>query len=272
MPTVGSLFSGIGGLDLGLERAGFDVIWQCENDPYCRQVLATHWPDVPCHEDARTLSADTARPDLICGGFPCQPVSYAGSRLGAEDERWLWPAFARAIRLLRPRLALVENVSGLLSRGMGDVLGDLADLGYDTEWDRVAASDVGAPHRRQRVFIVAYADRRRRSEWAGDISEATRRHESAHSSAAAASYSDSAGRQALSQRNRQALAVFDSPPLGADLDRRDSARRHDWEIEPDVGRMADGVPARMDRLRTLGNAVVPQVAEAIGRRIVRRFY
>src|SRR5690242_18756815 len=156
MLTVGSLFSGIGGLDLGLERAGMRVLWQCESDPYCRAVLKKHWPHLRCFEDVQGIT-DCPRVDVLAGGFPCQPVSLAGARRGVADERWLWPEFARLIRLLRPRYALMENVPGLLvGGGMAEVLGDLAAVGYDAEWDCVAAAHVGAPHLRFRVFIVAY--------------------------------------------------------------------------------------------------------------------
>ena len=133
--TVGSLFSGIGGFDLGLERAGMRVVWQVENDAYCRKVLAKHWPDVPCYEDIHDCGAHNLEEvDVICGGFPCQPVSVAGKQLAQDDERWLWPEFARLVGELRPRHVFVENVPGILVRGLGDVLGDLAALGYDAEW------------------------------------------------------------------------------------------------------------------------------------------
>jgi DNA-cytosine methyltransferase len=200
MPTFGSLFAGIGGIDLGLERAGWDCRFQVEWDPYCQHVLAHHWPDVPRHGDihdvhgaghcvvadadsdgrdrlsgqgaqgdegtsrdgveGRRCSGCLPQVDLLAGGFPCQPFSNAGKRRGVEDERWLWPEFARLIGELRPRYVLVENVPGLLARhgGMGRVLGDLATLGYDAEWDSIPAAAVGAPHLRYRVWIVAYAN------------------------------------------------------------------------------------------------------------------
>ena len=131
--NVLSLFAGIGGLELGLERAGMTVVGQVEIDPYCRRVLAKHWPEVPRHDDVRTAvewwRGGDPRPvvDLVCGGFPCQPVSVAGQRLAQADPRWLWPAFHTVVRGLRPRYVLVENVPGLLAAGMGDVLGDLAE-------------------------------------------------------------------------------------------------------------------------------------------------
>jgi DNA (cytosine-5)-methyltransferase 1 len=157
--NVGSLFSGIGGLDLGLERAGMNVVWQSEIDPYACRVLAKHWPHVPNLGDVTTIDWSTVeRPDLICGGYPCQPFSLAGVRRGEDDPRHLWPHFRDAIRHLRPRFALLENVPGHLSLGFGRVLGDLAELGYDCEWDCIPAAAVGAPHLRYRVFVVAYAD------------------------------------------------------------------------------------------------------------------
>src|SRR5690606_17384107 len=134
--TVGSLFSGIGGLDLGLERAGMNVIWQSEIDPYASKVLAKHWPTVPNLGDITTIDwSRVERPDVICGGYPCQPFSLAGVRRGEHDDRHLWPYFADALRYLRPRYALLENVPGHLSLGFGRVLGDLAELGFDAEWD-----------------------------------------------------------------------------------------------------------------------------------------
>jgi len=159
--TIGSLFSGIGGLELGLEWAGLGpVLWQCECDPYCLAVLEKHWPNVRRYTDVRALDATVPVVDLICGGFPCPPVSVAGKQRAQADDRWLWPEFARVVRLLRPHYVIVENVPGLLTanRGtaFGDVLGSLAALGYDAEWHHIGACDVGAPQRRYRVFIVAW--------------------------------------------------------------------------------------------------------------------
>jgi site-specific DNA-cytosine methylase len=164
MTTFGSLFSGIGGIDLGLERAGMTVVWQSEIDPYACRVLAKHWPDVPNLGDITAIDwSSVERPDVICGGYPCQPFSLAGVRRGEDDPRHLWPHFRDAIRHLRPRFALLENVPGHLSLGFGRVLGDLAELGYDCEWDCIPAAAVGAPHQRDRVFIVAHSARGRES-------------------------------------------------------------------------------------------------------------
>jgi DNA-cytosine methyltransferase len=169
--NVLDLFSGIGGISarksrdavsLGLERAGMRTVAFCEIEPYCRAVLRKHWPNVPCYDDVRTLTADRLEqtellPDVICGGFPCQDISIAGKGAGIEGERsGLWKEYARIIGELRPRYVIVENVAALLGRGLGRVLGDLAALGYDAEWHCIPASAVGAPHRRDRLWLVAY--------------------------------------------------------------------------------------------------------------------
>jgi DNA (cytosine-5)-methyltransferase 1 len=162
MATIGSLFSGIGGLELGLERAtGAHTVWNCEMEEFCRKVLAKHWPDAAQYTDVREIDDTVERVDILCGGFPCQDLSVAGSRKGLAGERsGLWNEYARIIRLLRPRFVLVENVPALRTLvsddGLGRVLGDLAESGYDTEWDCVPAAAVGAPHVRDRIFILAW--------------------------------------------------------------------------------------------------------------------
>lgn len=160
-PTFGSLFAGIGGLDLGLERAGWRCSWSVEYDAECDLVLRKRFPDVRRYSDVTSIDwSELERVDALVGGFPCQPVSAAGRSLAQADPRWLWPSFARGIAALRPRLVGVENVPRLVvingGTAFADVLGDLARLGYDAEWDRLAAVDVGAPHLRSRVFVRAY--------------------------------------------------------------------------------------------------------------------
>ena len=161
MLTVLDLFSGIGGFSLGLERTGgFRTVAFCEIDPYCRKVLNKHWPEVPCYDDIRELRLPTEFADVVCGGFPCQDISTAGKGAGITGERsGLWVEMCRVIGEVRPRYAIVENVSALLGRGLGTVLGDLAQIGYDAEWHCIPASAVGAPHRRDRIWIVAYPGR-----------------------------------------------------------------------------------------------------------------
>lgn len=154
--TFGSICTGIGGLDLGLERSGMRALWMCEIDPFCRRVLAKHWPHVPCYEDLTKLGEGLPWADLLCGGFPCQPHSVAGKRKGKDDERNLWPECIRLVRLLRPRWCLFENVPGLLSTMFGQVCDELRGEGYEVWTLVLGADDVGAPHRRKRVWIIGH--------------------------------------------------------------------------------------------------------------------
>lgn len=161
---IGSLFSGIGGLELGVMSALADlgvaaeVSWQAEKDPYARAVLAKHWPQVHRYQDVRDVDEHAPPCDLVCGGFPCQDLSIAGKRVGLDGARsGLWSEFVRVIRVLRPRIVVVENVPELLAH-LGRVLGPLAALGYDATWDVFSAAEVGAPHLRERLFILAHAN------------------------------------------------------------------------------------------------------------------
>jgi len=274
MITVGSLFAGIGGLDLGLERAGMQVRWQVENNSYCIRVLEKHWPKVKRYGDIKQIKWAEVEPvDLICGGFPCQPVSVAGSQKGDKDDRWLWPEFLRAIREIRPKYAIVENVPGLLStdsgRLMGQVLGDLALCGYDAEWDCISAASVGAWHRRDRIFIVAYRKNTgvvgRFRFTADDTSsscegEVDTRRSGIHDEL-----------PTIPDTNTEGLEGLRPECKLSQVGKEESVGRGgQWVVEPDVGRVAHGVPSRVDRLKCLGNAVVPQVAELIGRLIVQQ--
>lgn len=223
MPTVGSLFSGIGGIELGLERAGHELIWQVESDEFCRHVLARHWPDVPRYGDVRSIDPQwLVRPEIVCGGFPCQDLSPVGRRAGlAGVKSGLWTEFARIVRHLRPDYVLVENVPGLLVRGLDRVLGDLADVGYDAEWDCLPARAFGAPHLRTRIWLLAYPRSRRHR-----LPEQT---------------------------------VFAGRGVPQPCPR--------WPDEPTLARVADGLPSGVEQRRALGNAVVPAIAEWIGRRL-----
>ena len=291
--NVLDLFSGIGGFSLGLERAGMRTVAFCEIDGYCQAVLRKHWPDVPVFGDVRELTAEVlanaqyvgwdARPkqrttigegqssegfvgqlakygepagcsiDLICGGFPCQDISVAGKGAGIEGSRsGLWSEYARIIGEVRPRYVIVENVAALLGRGLGRVLGDLAALGYDAEWHCIPASAIGAPHRRDRVWIVAYAAERgqRTNGWASG--------EARHADCGSKDVADTTG----------AFVEGQCPAIRIQKERGSFSGSSWWLTEPNVGRVAHGVPARVDRLRALGNAIVPQIAEIIGRAIM----
>jgi len=278
--TIGSLFSGIGGLDLGLERAGLGpVAWQAERDPFCRRVLAAHWPGVPCFNDVREVRHGRAEAvEIICGGFPCQPFSVAGNRLGTDDDRYLWPEFRRVVAALVPAWVVVENVPGLRTRGLCVVLDDLAALGFDAEWFDLRASDVGAPHRRERLFVVAHRDGatldRFRERLDGAMADARR----------GAVLADAEREHIQRCRGARDVACETSAPRGQG-DGGDSSGDADCDSCEGVGfpsgpladpwrgplptlcGSVDGVPDRLDRLAALGNAVVPAVAEMIGRAI-----
>jgi DNA (cytosine-5)-methyltransferase 1 len=270
------LFSGIGGFSLGLERAGMQTVAFCECEPYPRAVLAKHWPNVPCYDDVRTLTADRLAADgitvdVICGGFPCQDISTAGKGAGLAGERsGLWREYARLVGEIRPRYVVVENVSALLSRGLGTVLGDLAQVGYDAEWHCIPAAYVGAPHRRDRVWIVAYpngAPTQRGGVSGGVYAEHANTHgRSAYENELADSKCGGSPRQGGGNDSCDSATQGE----GEAIEPFNGRFRDFWRVEPSVGRVANGVPKRMDRLKALGNAVVPQVVELIGRAIMNQ--
>lgn len=384
MIRVGSLFSGIGGIELGLERTGgFRTIWFVEKDPYCQIILGKHWPEIPIYGDIRQLDfSRLQQPDMLTGGFPCQPLSVAGKRKGKEDERWLWSDYAQAIRILRPRLVFVENVPNLTSfnEEFGQILSDLAACGYDAEWNCVRASDVGAPHRRERIFIIGYNPNAIRRSWENeekptlqerenadtdrisdvayprcegiqqrrlsrDVSEESRessgmgrdelskeqelkspiladtnrsrfgrtnianeinrpiiqpagqtRNEFGKSGNDVADAAKSGLQGSILRRESEIETEKSASRRGEKVSNSDSARRSRerifratsnrdswWTVEPCLGdvvdglppelargfiRVAMGVPERVNKLRALGNAVVPQCAEAIGKMIL----
>jgi DNA (cytosine-5)-methyltransferase 1 len=257
------LFSGIGGFSLGLERAGMRTVAFCEIDPYCRAVLRRHWPSVPCFEDVRAIDrSQLGAIDLVCGGYPCQPFSLAGKRAGEADDRHLWPYFAGLVRDLRPAWVLAENVVGHVTMGLDQVLADLEGLGYAATSFVIPACATGAPHRRDRLWIVANAGR--------DGLQGQR------------SGGDSGG-QAFDDPRGEATGVPDADGADADGWKRSFgwpagrmgwseslSRDGDWEIasEPFVRRGTHGIPNRMDRIRALGNAVVPEIPYRIGRAIM----
>lgn len=297
--TFGSLFAGIGGFDLGLERAGMVCKWQVEIDEYANRVLAKHWPNVPRHGDVRTFPTAEGDwgVDVICGGFPCQDISVAGKGAGLAGHRsGLWYEFARIIRELRPRYVIVENVRAFTSRGIDTVLGQMACLGYDAEWHCIPACAIGAPHRRERIWIVAVRNTDSQREDCDGVSDA--KHGRAVSQAArreptrvgcspyVADAQGVCGGARLCQGQQEqdghqscngSRYVAHADSAGCEQQRRPEPVPAEqpaaecggwWSVEPDVGRVAHGVPRRVDRLRKLGNAVVPQVVEVIGRAII----
>ena len=269
--TFGSLFAGIGGFDLGFERAGMVCKWQVEIDEYATKVLKKHWPNVHRERDIRQCGLhNLQRVDVICGGFPCQDISYAGHGAGLDGERsGLFFEAIRVVRQLRPKIVVLENVAALLTRGLDRVVGTLAQIGYDAEWHCIPASYLGAPHIRDRVFVIAYpntngfgfsgrakSDKQEKQR----KQETSRRSDTERLCSNVANASREGIKRIVGQREAQ---------LGRSSTRTGERKRNWSETEPAVGRVADGVPARLDRLRGLGNAVVPQVAEFIGRHVVR---
>ena len=306
------LFSGIGGFSIGLEKAGFETVAFCEIEPYCRGVLEHHWPDTPIYGDVKQLTgeqlkADGIVPDVIVGGYPCQPFSVAGRQRGEKDPRHLWPEVHRLIRELRPRWVICENVSGHIKLGLDEVLATLEAEGY-TVWPFVIpACSVDAPHKRDRVWIVGNAqhDGSLAAPLRGEPEEASRGssqgQEQTQQSARAGGRKDNGNVADTNnrQRDRENQEVFSGRHATADgsqdvaytssqrpqgscaepvygvrhLSRQSEGSSTDfkdgWPVEPNVGRVANGVPARTHRIKALGNAVVPQIPEAIGRTIMR---
>lgn len=266
MLTHLSLFSGIGGLDLAAEWAGFTTVGQCEFADYPTKVLEKHWPDVPRWRDVRTLTKESfyertglRAVDVISGGFPCQPFSVAGKQKGKGDDRYLWPEMLRVITELRPRCVVGENVPGIIKIAAGQVVKDLERAGYHVVVFNFEAAAVGAWHRRSRVFFVGIAD-----VADADGSGLQGRKQSETPDAA-----EDAGEQpSCVPAGECSEAVYDAMCSGCAEDARwgqsqELADGRCWAAEPDVGRVAHGVPARVDRLKCLGNAVVPQQAYPI---------
>lgn len=324
---VVSLFSGVGLLDLGLEWAGYRTVQLCELDSYCQRILTERFPGVPVHGDANTITP--AACDVVAAGFPCQPASVAGLGLGTEDPRWLWPAVARTILLARPRYVILENVPGLVGRGLiGHVLRDLAAAGFDADWTTFAAAQVGAPHLRFRWWLVAaHPDRVRVWDEHGGFFRpgwGTEALAWAHGQTRPLAHTprDAGPGESTARRTKRERTRTGSQPIAladADGERRDgragqlgAGRRGEptdggsevpdtygersqrtnepgdqdtkreatpgvrweacgsggwWSSERGLGRVAPRQPHRVDRLRALGNGVVPQCAELVGLRL-----
>jgi DNA (cytosine-5)-methyltransferase 1 len=281
------LFSGIGGFSLGLERTGgFETVAFCEIEPFPRKVLAKHWPGVPCYDDVRTLTAerlaaDGIAVDVICGGFPCQDISTAGNGAGLAGARsGLWSEIARLVGELRPSYVIVENVAALLGRGLGAVLGDLAAIGYDAEWHCIPASHVGAPHRRDRIWIMAHPANdgwaRRDKQHDRRVLDKTGREQlRSEFAGSGADCRTEALADATSQRQQgqgQPIQWSSQAPHGEGQANKSLSIRLGgvWPTEPELGRVANGIPDRSHRLKGLGNAVVPEVVTRIGTAILEQ--
>ena len=325
--TFGSLFAGIGGIDLGFERCGMECRWQVEINDYAQKVLAKHWPAVHRERDIRECSARSLDwVDVIAGGFPCQDISYAGLGAGLDGERsGLFFEAIRLVRELQPRAVVLENVAALLTRGLDRVLGTLAEIGYDAQWHCIPAAYVGAPHIRDRVFAIGFLsnpisagawnqsreDCGQERESSGtrepealrqihrkagpgrpesvceDVSDTRCKLRESRTSKRPRSDPQAKRGSAANDDKRCGENVADTDEhiscqerlqrsrklLRVSGDTQEDFRRGlsgNWAVEPDVGRVAHGIPARVDRLRGLGNAVVPQVAELVGKMVLQR--
>lgn len=307
--NVLDLFSGIGGFSLGLERAGMQTVAFCENNPFCKQVLAKHWPEVPILDDVSTAQFPHA--DVVVGGFPCQDISLAGKRAGVSGNRsGLYRELVRAIRLVRPRHAIMENVAALLGNGMGTVLADVAESGYNAEWDCVPACALGAPHERDRVWIVAHAIDAERGQISGPCDglagnvgipqgqEGPGGLEGVSAEVRVAEATDAArigcgqGREGRPPDSFAGIRVEarrnTADPYGARLAFRESLSRDAWEeqqaaqrsadqdgeqqiwpAEPALSGVDDEIPDWMDRVAATGNTLVPYIPELIGLAIMQ---
>lgn len=262
-----SLFSGIGGLDLAAEWAGFETVGQCEWADYPTKVLEKHWPDVPRWRDIKTLTGGDFYKrtglhtvDVISGGFPCQPFSVAGKRRGKEDDRYLWPEMLRVVQELRPTWVIGENVAGIVNMALDTVLSDLESIGYACQAFIIPACAVDAPHRRDRCAIIAHYNEVRCDLW-GSERQGVYGNKAFHEV-------DSGGEDVANAKSirRQWQRPGRKQISGARYQKGQFKRERNvlfersdwWSAEPNVGRVANGVPHRVDRLRCLGNAVVPQ--------------
>lgn len=272
-----SLFTGIGGLDLAAEWAGFETVGQCEWADYPTKVLEKHWPDVPRWRDIRTLTKESfyvqtgmRTVEVISGGFPCQPFSVAGKRRGKEDDRYLWPEMLRVIQEIRPSWVVGENVAGIVNMALDQVLSDLENIGYTCQAFIIPACAIDAPHRRDRCAIVAHRESKR--DWGISVQQRAARQTCFDTNRSSTDVAHTVGvrlrkdihqspsdaeRDDPAHRKERGPELRKAGRRGGDVSNTD-ANGGWWPAEPGVGRVAHGVPSRVDRLKCLGNAVVPQ--------------
>ena len=280
--NVLDLFSGIGGFSLGLEATGgFETKAFCELDKYCKSVLKKHWPDTRQYDDIKELTYDKLRSDgidtidIITGGYPCQPFSVAGKQKGTEDKRHLWPEYFRLVKECRPTWVIGENVSGHIKLGLDQVIEDLESEGYATRTFSISASSIGANHQRERIWIIANSNsngllkdhsniRPQSTESIGKDSGSIRK--------------DIPREQHMANTNSGSEETLNQERILGEQNTEGETERYpdgslqvhgQWNFEPNVGRVADGIPSRVDRLKSLGNSLVPQIPYYIGQTILR---
>ena len=267
------LFSGIGGFSLGLEATGgFETVAFCDYDSYCQKILRKHWPWVTIYDDIKELNHEKlnsnghTKIDIITGGYPCQPFSVAGRQQGEKDPRHVWPEYFRLIKELRPTWVIGENVSGHVKLGLDTVLENLESEGYSARTFSISASSIGANHQRERIWIVANSgcswgsgsefQRKNENEIKKENANQFERSSSSSQSNMVYSYSERLEKwESIGENFSQEYQTL----IGADW----------WSIEPDVGRVANGVPKRVDRLKSLGNSLVPHIPYYIGMSILQ---
>jgi len=282
------LFSGIGGFSLGLHRAGMETVQFVEKEDYCQKVLKKNFPNIPIHGDIKSFNGKQYEKtvSLICGGFPCQPYSLAGKRKGKEDDRHLWAEYFRLIQEIRPRWIIGENVPGIINMELDQVLSDLASENYSSEALIIPACAVNAPHRRDRVWIIG----RRKSmgnpkhnglptpkESRGFAPPSNNDKEGKNSPRESKGTSKRGNCQDVAYPNQERVQRgekvrnFEGERKERNKFSFGCGKRtigENWSVEPELGRVANGIPRRMDRLKGLGNAVVPQIVEIIGNNIM----
>lgn len=287
------LFSGIGGFSLGLEKAGMETVAFCEIDPLARRVLKKHWTRVPVFKDVKNLKyylgqdseamvlddgdivdVYAGKIDVICGGFPCQDISVAGKGKGLKGERsGLWTEFKRLIQEIKPRYAIVENVANLRGKGLAQVIQDLRQIGYDCEWHIISARSVGAPHLRERIWIIAYPN----STELRDGSKRAKKGRLNIQPERETESPDISKERRIDTSNSDDFRLW--KPFATEKEKSEwwakaTASVSHWsKVEPPICGVDDGLPrgldkARRERIKQLGNAVVPQIPEIIGRAIV----
>jgi DNA (cytosine-5)-methyltransferase 1 len=285
------LFSGIGGFSLGLERTGgFRTIGFCETDAYCTKVLQKNFPGIPIHGDIKKLKGtDIGTVDIITGGYPCQPFSVAGKQKGVEDPRHLWPEMFRVVKESRPNWVIGENVAGHIKLGLDSVLKDLESEGYRTRTFSISASSIGANHQRERIWIVAHSERngliatKKRGSSKETISKQSKRKNNTL---------DIKGTGSISETNTDVAdtcgtGLSSAPSSRSDEESGEESRNEfpagcgsaldwgdisgNWTVEPNVGRVAHGIPSRVDRIKSLGNSLVPHIPYYIGQSIIATY-
>ena len=280
------LFSGIGGFSLGLEEAGLvETIAFCDYEPYCQKILKKHWPKVPIYNNIKELNYETLKQDgikdidIITGGYPCQPFSVAGKQRAEKDPRHLWPEMFRLIKECRPTWVIGENVSGHIKLGLDTVISDLESEGYSTRTFNIPASGVGALHQRQRIWIISTTtdpNCKDVHKQQGNIRSSSNKFIKENfggvrkilSSTEDVAHTNSKGTQKLGQHNEMGSRVFENSSKSYTSSNK-IGKENWWGFEPRVGRVVDGVPNRVDRIKCLGNSVVPQIPYLIGLSILK---